>query len=102
MLVLCVNATFAGAHLGLCWAIAERHFPDLKTHVRNPYPTLGQKAHGRWLRFLLKTQIESSILINFYFSQHYYLRDDASGVNRHRNSFPVALGANHRKFVDPL
>jgi solute carrier family 32 (vesicular inhibitory amino acid transporter) len=57
MLILCVNATFAGAHLGLCWAIAERHYPDLKTHVRNPYPTLGEKAYGKWLRFVYSSSL---------------------------------------------
>ncbi|XP_059471232.1 uncharacterized protein LOC132194139 [Neocloeon triangulifer] len=62
MLVLCVNATFAGAHLGLCWAIAERHYPDLKTHIRNPYPTLGEKAYGRWLSIVISVAMQVELI----------------------------------------
>ncbi|XP_065353885.1 uncharacterized protein LOC135948501 [Cloeon dipterum] len=62
MLVLCVNATFSGAHLGLCWAIAEKHYPDLKAHVRNPYSTLGEKAYGKWLSVLISIAMQIELI----------------------------------------
>jgi hypothetical protein len=39
-------------HLGYSWIIIERKFPELKGPLRNPYPTIGERAFGPWARYL--------------------------------------------------
>ena len=42
-----VNACYSGTRLGECWVILEERFPEFKGIIRDPYPTIGEKAAGK-------------------------------------------------------
>jgi len=41
-----VNTAFVGTRLGLCWVMMEERYPEMRDQVRDPYPTIAQKATG--------------------------------------------------------
>jgi vesicular inhibitory amino acid transporter len=45
-----VNAAFIGSRLGLCWVILEERYEEFRREIRDPYPSIGEKAVGRWGR----------------------------------------------------
>ncbi|XP_040579613.2 uncharacterized protein [Lepeophtheirus salmonis] len=45
-----INSAFSGTRLGLCWIMCEERYPHLRAQVRDPYPTIGEKAVGPWGR----------------------------------------------------
>jgi len=45
-----VNACFSGTRLGTCWVILEERHPEFRGIIRDPYPTIGEKAVGKWGR----------------------------------------------------
>ncbi len=45
-----LNACYSGTRLGMCWVILEERYPEFKGIIRDPYPTIGEKAVGRWGR----------------------------------------------------
>ena len=45
-----LNACYSGTRLGMCWVILEERFPEFKGIIRDPYPTIGEKAVGKWGR----------------------------------------------------
>merc|ERR1719244_2078507 len=47
-----LNTAFVGTRLGLCWVILEERFPYLRVQVRDPYPTIAEKATGNIGRHL--------------------------------------------------
>jgi len=47
-----VNACFSGTRLGLCWVILEERYDEFKKEIRDPYPSIGEKAVGQWGRML--------------------------------------------------
>ena len=44
------NAGFSGTRLGLCWIMLEERYEEFRGEVRDPYPSIGQKAVGTWGR----------------------------------------------------
>ncbi|UYV62429.1 hypothetical protein LAZ67_2000508 [Cordylochernes scorpioides] len=46
----CFNAAYTGILLGRCWIILEERWPEYKTELGDPYPTIGEKAVGRWVK----------------------------------------------------
>ena len=50
IVIFTVNACFSGTRLGTCWVILEERFPEFKGIIRDPYPTIGEKAVGTWGR----------------------------------------------------
>ena len=52
ILIFTVNACFSGTRLGTCWNILEERYPEFQGIIRDPYPTIGEKAVGRWGRVL--------------------------------------------------
>ena len=42
-----VNACYSGTRLGLCWVILEERYPEFGGVIRDPYPTIGEKAVGK-------------------------------------------------------
>ncbi|XP_046678230.1 amino acid transporter AVT1A-like [Homalodisca vitripennis] len=48
VVVFCLNAGYGGTRLGHCWAIIEERYPEFRGQTRNPYPTIANKAVGRW------------------------------------------------------
>jgi len=47
-----VNACFSGTRLGLCWVMLEERFDEFKKEIRDPYPSIGEKAVGAWGRMM--------------------------------------------------
>lgn len=45
-----VNSLYTGTRLGLCWVMLEERFEEFRGQVRDPYPSIGEKAVGRWGR----------------------------------------------------
>jgi vesicular inhibitory amino acid transporter len=45
-----VNAGYSGTRLGLCWIMLEERYEEFRGEVRDPYPSIGEKAVGRWGR----------------------------------------------------
>ena len=48
--VFTVNACFSGTRLGLCWVMLEERFDEFRREIRDPYPSIGEKAVGAWGR----------------------------------------------------
>ena len=46
----CINAAFSGTRLGLCWVILEQRYEEFRKEIRDPYPSIGEKAVGKWGR----------------------------------------------------
>ena len=38
--------------LGLCWMMLEERYEEFRKEIRDPYPSIGEKAVGRWGRIL--------------------------------------------------
>jgi len=47
ILLFTVNAGFSGTRLGLCWIMLEERYEEFRGEVRDPYPSIGEKAIGR-------------------------------------------------------
>jgi len=52
ILIFTVNAAFSGTRLGLCWMMLEERYEEFRKEIRDPYPSIGEKAVGRWGRIL--------------------------------------------------
>ena len=48
--LFCMNAAFSGTRLGLCWVMLEERYEEFRREIRDPYPSIGEKAVGRWGR----------------------------------------------------
>jgi len=47
LLFFALNAAFVGIKLGQCWVILEERYPEYREQVRDPYPTIAEKAGGK-------------------------------------------------------
>jgi vesicular inhibitory amino acid transporter len=45
-----VTAAYVGTKLGTCWVILEERWPEFREQVRDPYPSIAEKAVGPWGR----------------------------------------------------
>ncbi len=45
-----VTAAYVGTRLGACWVILEERWPEFREQVRDPYPSIAEKAVGPWGR----------------------------------------------------
>eukprot|EP00090_Calanus_glacialis_P011434 TRINITY_DN19839_c0_g1_i1.p1 TRINITY_DN19839_c0_g1~~TRINITY_DN19839_c0_g1_i1.p1 ORF type:complete len:480 (-),score=75.15 TRINITY_DN19839_c0_g1_i1:74-1303(-) len=52
ILLFTANAGFSGTRLGLCWIMLEERYEEFRGEVRDPYPSIGEKAVGRWGRIV--------------------------------------------------
>jgi len=52
IMLFTVNAGFSGTRLGLCWIMLEERYEEFRGEVRDPYPSIGEKAVGRWGRIV--------------------------------------------------
>jgi len=50
ILLFTLNAAFSGTRLGLCWVILEERYAEFRKEIRDPYPSIGEKAVGKWGR----------------------------------------------------
>merc|ERR1711962_182213 len=42
-----ITAIFVGTRLGHCWIMLEERYPEFREQVRDPYPTIAEKAVGK-------------------------------------------------------
>jgi len=47
ILLFTINAGFSGTRLGLCWVMLEERYVEFQGEVRDPYPSIAEKAIGR-------------------------------------------------------
>ena len=47
ILLFTINAAFSGTRLGLCWMMLEERYEEFRKEIRDPYPSIGEKAVGR-------------------------------------------------------
>ena len=54
LIILCGTlAAYNGMNLGRCWVMLLEFNPELRAgEERRPYPAIGQKAFGNWMRYL--------------------------------------------------
>jgi len=50
ILLFTINAGFSGTRLGLCWLMLEERYEEFRGEVRDPYPSIAEKAVGKWGR----------------------------------------------------
>ncbi len=51
ILLFTVNAAFSGTRLGLCWVMLEERYEEFRKEIRDPYPSIAEKAVGKWGRY---------------------------------------------------
>ncbi|XP_023328375.1 amino acid transporter ANT1 isoform X2 [Eurytemora carolleeae] len=51
------TSAFVGIKLGQCWVILEERYPEYRGQVRDPYPSIAEKAAGKIGRFAAITCI---------------------------------------------
>lgn len=61
IIILCVTSCYGGTRLGLCWDIIEERFPQYQGSTRSPYPTIAEKAVGRWGRNLVSACVQITL-----------------------------------------
>lgn len=44
----CLASGYCGVVLGRSWTLLRARHPEYQQHVRDPYPTIGRKAVGKW------------------------------------------------------
>jgi vesicular inhibitory amino acid transporter len=52
-----LNAGFSGTRLGLCWVMLEERYEEFRGEVRDPYPSIADKAVGTWGRVVSSLSI---------------------------------------------
>ena len=51
IILFTVNACFSGTRLGLCWVMLRERYEVFRSgEVRDPYPSIGEKAAGPFAR----------------------------------------------------
>jgi len=56
-----VNSLYSGTRLGLCWVMLEERYEEFRGQVRDPYPSIGEKAVGRWGRIVSLVSISITL-----------------------------------------
>jgi hypothetical protein len=52
ILFFALTVAFVGIKLGTCWVILEERWPEFREQVRDPYPSIAEKAVGPWGRYV--------------------------------------------------
>ena len=50
IIIFTLNSLYSGTRLGWCWIILEERYPEYQGQVRDPYPSIGERAVGGWGR----------------------------------------------------
>lgn len=66
VVILCITACYGGTRLGICWDIIEERYPEYRGYTRNPYPTIAERAVGRWGRYVLSFDIIIIVLLTVF------------------------------------
>ncbi|RWS29794.1 amino acid transporter ANT1-like protein, partial [Leptotrombidium deliense] len=85
LIIICCFATASFCViLAKCWLMVEEIYPECRSNVRNPFPTIGEKAVGKWMKtfcavtmdvqlfggsivfLLLSAELSHSLISNFW------------------------------------
>ncbi|XP_055936792.1 uncharacterized protein LOC129966394 [Argiope bruennichi] len=76
MIIICgINSLYAGMILGWCWNIMQESWPEYKKPNEIPYPEMGRRAVGDWMKFMAIIDVFCSsffillLLIGFFFDK---------------------------------
>lgn len=50
IVITCVVTASFCVYLAKCWMIIEEIWPECRSNVRDPFPTIGEKAVGKWMK----------------------------------------------------
>ncbi|KAF8767881.1 Amino acid transporter AVT1E like protein [Argiope bruennichi] len=76
MIIICgINSLYAGMILGWCWNIMQESWPEYKKPNEIPYPEMGRRAVGDWMKymvmvFLIASQVGTCIVYFVLISKH--------------------------------
>lgn len=61
MIACCLCSSYSGVFLGRCWIILEERWDEYQGKVRYPYPAIGQRAVGNWMRYLVSFSVNCTL-----------------------------------------
>lgn len=59
--VFCATSGYSGTRLSACWIMLEERHEAYQKQVRNPYPSIGYEAYGRWMRVFVSICIKITL-----------------------------------------
>ena len=69
IILFTVNACFSGTRLGLCWVMLRERYEVFRSgEVRDPYPSIGEKAAGPFARYS-KNQPKNKVANHLYLTE---------------------------------
>uniref|UniRef100_A0AC34QLM6 Amino acid transporter transmembrane domain-containing protein n=1 Tax=Panagrolaimus sp. JU765 TaxID=591449 RepID=A0AC34QLM6_9BILA len=82
-------ATFTAYALGKCWDILQIIWPEYREHCRKPYPEIGYRAFGGWLKHVISFSID----ITLFGIGVVFLLLSAENIDGFlRNTFDIRIG----------
>lgn len=59
--LICAVSAYTGHILGRCWIIVQDRYPEMRGHIRYPYPAMGQVTFGKPGRILISFATNSAL-----------------------------------------
>lgn len=54
ILLFTINSCYGGTRLGLCTNILMERYDEFRHEIRDPYPSIGEKAFGKIGRYVMR------------------------------------------------
>lgn len=65
LLVFTLTSSYTGIIISKSWIIIQNRFPEYSQHVPDPYPVIGEKAYGKFGRYVWVFFHLSSTLLDY-------------------------------------
>lgn len=65
LLVFTLTSSYTGIIISKSWIIIQNRFPEYSQHVPDPYPVIGEKAYGKFGRYVWCFFHLSSTLLDY-------------------------------------
>ncbi|GFT60781.1 proton-coupled amino acid transporter 3 [Nephila pilipes] len=62
MLLACLNAWYSSVILGRMWIILEERWEEYRVKFRYPYPAIGARAVGPWMRYVVTVLLHITLM----------------------------------------
>ncbi|GFQ82297.1 proton-coupled amino acid transporter 3 [Trichonephila clavata] len=62
MSVACLNAWYSSVILGRMWIILEEKWEEYRVKFRYPYPAIGERAVGPWMRYIVTVSLHITLM----------------------------------------
>lgn len=59
--VFCATSAYSGTRLSICWILLEQRHEEYRKQVRNPYPSIGYRAYGKWMRMFVSACVNITL-----------------------------------------